>query len=279
MIQRREHPGLALEAREPFGVRREGAGSTLIATSRPSLVSRARYTSPMPPAPISRQCDRARPSRLKRAARASSTSSPVGHSCCREHVGGEHGVDFVAQGAVGGAGLIEIARTGRRVARQRRVEHLGHLPPTLRRHAAGCPPSRFALRRGLAEALAEAESRKPQRPPRRLSSSVTSWVDAVTGFGTAPCLLPRPSGRQDDEQSFSPCSRVSPVEAIGRRRMWLSASAPRPCSGRPERSRRAAGRLNLTASGRAGGRVASPSSGLCAPGWSADRGASVRKHR
>ena len=34
------------------GLEERCCGSTLIATSRPSLVSRARYTSPMPPAPI-----------------------------------------------------------------------------------------------------------------------------------------------------------------------------------------------------------------------------------
>jgi hypothetical protein len=47
----------ALEAVDSKRARRSGscassAGSTLIATSRPSFVSVARYTSPMPPAPI-----------------------------------------------------------------------------------------------------------------------------------------------------------------------------------------------------------------------------------
>ena len=43
---------LALEAREALGVGGEGLGQALIATSRPSFVSVARYTSPMPPAPM-----------------------------------------------------------------------------------------------------------------------------------------------------------------------------------------------------------------------------------
>ena len=51
VVERRQELGLALEPREPLGVVRELRGRTLIATSRPSLVSRARYTSPMPPAP------------------------------------------------------------------------------------------------------------------------------------------------------------------------------------------------------------------------------------
>ena len=41
----------ARSARSGFGIAGRRAGSTLIATSRPSRVSRARYTSPMPPAP------------------------------------------------------------------------------------------------------------------------------------------------------------------------------------------------------------------------------------
>jgi hypothetical protein len=42
---------LPLEASTPIRVGRDRVGRTLIATSRPSLVSRARYTSPIPPAP------------------------------------------------------------------------------------------------------------------------------------------------------------------------------------------------------------------------------------
>ena len=42
MIQRGEHPRLALEAREPIRVGRERGGRTLIATSRPSVASCAR---------------------------------------------------------------------------------------------------------------------------------------------------------------------------------------------------------------------------------------------
>ena len=49
MIQRRERLGFALESREPLGIRANASGRTLIATSRPRFVSRARYTSPMPP--------------------------------------------------------------------------------------------------------------------------------------------------------------------------------------------------------------------------------------
>ena len=44
-------PGLPLEARQALGIRGKTAGRTLIATSRSSCVSRARYTSPIPPAP------------------------------------------------------------------------------------------------------------------------------------------------------------------------------------------------------------------------------------
>ena len=52
VAERCEHPRLALEAGEPLGVAAPApSGSTLIATSRPSRGSRARYTSPMPPAP------------------------------------------------------------------------------------------------------------------------------------------------------------------------------------------------------------------------------------
>ena len=42
----------ALEARQPIGIAGETSGRTLIATWRLSFVSLARYTSPMPPAPI-----------------------------------------------------------------------------------------------------------------------------------------------------------------------------------------------------------------------------------
>ena len=52
MVQRGQHLRFALEARQRDPDRaRTTSGSTLIATSRPSFVSRARYTSPMPPAP------------------------------------------------------------------------------------------------------------------------------------------------------------------------------------------------------------------------------------
>ena len=61
VVQRREHPRLALEAREPIRVARECRGRILIATSRPSFASCARYTSPMPPAPSS-ACSRYPPS-------------------------------------------------------------------------------------------------------------------------------------------------------------------------------------------------------------------------
>ena len=46
-------PAAALRARsrEALGISSEGAGRILMATSRPSLLSRARYTSPMPPTP------------------------------------------------------------------------------------------------------------------------------------------------------------------------------------------------------------------------------------
>jgi hypothetical protein len=45
MVQRCQGLGFAGEPGEPFGVAREERGSTLIATSRLSFVSRARYTS------------------------------------------------------------------------------------------------------------------------------------------------------------------------------------------------------------------------------------------
>ena len=53
MIQRRQHFGFTLEARQAIGIVREGVGQHLdrdVAASR--LVSVARYTSPMPPAPM-----------------------------------------------------------------------------------------------------------------------------------------------------------------------------------------------------------------------------------
>jgi hypothetical protein len=51
MRQRRDGLRLSLEARQRIGVVATAAGSTLIATSRSSFESRARYTSPIPPAP------------------------------------------------------------------------------------------------------------------------------------------------------------------------------------------------------------------------------------
>ena len=54
MIQRREDFGFALEARDAVGVSAKTSRRTLMATSRPSRVSRARYTSPIPPAPSPR---------------------------------------------------------------------------------------------------------------------------------------------------------------------------------------------------------------------------------
>jgi hypothetical protein len=52
MIQRGEDFGFALEPREALGIASDRFGQTLIATWRFSFVSVARYTSPMPPAPI-----------------------------------------------------------------------------------------------------------------------------------------------------------------------------------------------------------------------------------
>ena len=52
MVQRGEDFGFALEPREASASAATDAGSTLIATLRFRLVSVARYTSPMPPAPI-----------------------------------------------------------------------------------------------------------------------------------------------------------------------------------------------------------------------------------
>ena len=51
MIERGQHLRFALESRHALGVAGEASGRTLSATSRFSLVSRARYTSPIPPAP------------------------------------------------------------------------------------------------------------------------------------------------------------------------------------------------------------------------------------
>ena len=51
MIQRREQLRLTREARVAFRIPRNGTGRVLMATSRPSLESRPRYTSPMPPWP------------------------------------------------------------------------------------------------------------------------------------------------------------------------------------------------------------------------------------
>ena len=51
MVQRGEDLRFALEPREAIGIGGEDVGRTFSATSRFSFVSRARYTSPMPPAP------------------------------------------------------------------------------------------------------------------------------------------------------------------------------------------------------------------------------------
>ena len=51
MIQRRERTRFAIEPGQALRILSEASGRTFIATSRPSFVSRARYTSPMPPAP------------------------------------------------------------------------------------------------------------------------------------------------------------------------------------------------------------------------------------
>ena len=52
MIERGEHARLAFEAGEPVGLLPNSSGSVLIATSRPSVVSRAFQTSPIPPLPM-----------------------------------------------------------------------------------------------------------------------------------------------------------------------------------------------------------------------------------
>ena len=54
MIERREHLRLALKRASRSGSAANGSGRTLIATSRFSFVSRARYTSPIPPSPMRR---------------------------------------------------------------------------------------------------------------------------------------------------------------------------------------------------------------------------------
>ena len=52
MVERGERLRFALEPRQPLGiVRKRRRAATFSATSRLSFVSRARYTSPMPPAP------------------------------------------------------------------------------------------------------------------------------------------------------------------------------------------------------------------------------------
>ena len=51
MRERRDRQSLALEPRQGVGIAASDCGSTLIATSRFSFESRARYTSPIPPAP------------------------------------------------------------------------------------------------------------------------------------------------------------------------------------------------------------------------------------
>ena len=51
MIERREDLRFAAKARQPVGIIGKRGQQHLIATSRFSWVSRARYTSPIPPAP------------------------------------------------------------------------------------------------------------------------------------------------------------------------------------------------------------------------------------
>jgi hypothetical protein len=60
MVQRRNRARFLFETPQPVGIIRQPSGSTLIATSRPSRVSRARYTSPMPPAPSEQRFHTAR---------------------------------------------------------------------------------------------------------------------------------------------------------------------------------------------------------------------------
>jgi hypothetical protein len=52
IVERGEHFSFALEAREPIGIGRDEPGSSFTATSRLRRVSRALYTSPIPPAPM-----------------------------------------------------------------------------------------------------------------------------------------------------------------------------------------------------------------------------------
>jgi hypothetical protein len=51
VVERGEQLCFTLEAGEALRILRQLGGSTLIATSRSSFASVARYTSPMPPAP------------------------------------------------------------------------------------------------------------------------------------------------------------------------------------------------------------------------------------
>jgi hypothetical protein len=52
MVEGREHFGFALKARQPVRIASHRGGHSLIATDRFRLPSVARYTSPIPPAPI-----------------------------------------------------------------------------------------------------------------------------------------------------------------------------------------------------------------------------------
>ena len=52
MVDRREELRLAFEPSQPLAVARSPSGRTLIATSRARRASCARYTSPIPPAPM-----------------------------------------------------------------------------------------------------------------------------------------------------------------------------------------------------------------------------------
>jgi hypothetical protein len=53
VVERCQQAGFTLQARPPVRVEGEAFRSTFRATSRPRRVSRARYTSPMPPVPVS----------------------------------------------------------------------------------------------------------------------------------------------------------------------------------------------------------------------------------
>jgi len=55
MIERREHPGFALESCQPFGSCANTSGKSFIATSRPSFVSCAWYTLPSRPPRFARR--------------------------------------------------------------------------------------------------------------------------------------------------------------------------------------------------------------------------------